>query len=777
MNYLKIALCVSIVAAVLFFTGCSNPDNGGDGDSPTTTNATNTGGSAATVANRATGRYVQQEITPPINGWFTTAVSPEGNLVAFNQGFTQRFDSQDLGQTWVSTQGPGYGNNQFQEVQTVAYLPNGNLLVYFQGYGMTEVAPDGSTTHFPVADIDQNIADGDSHNVSVIQVLDNNQVLLSYSVDWMARMMNSGAIEMFTQADDDDDDDETDNEADENENDGENLQTIRVGGGGGGIRVGGNVANMATAFMGSFGEQTTAIHSLETGDLVETLSHEMPAIGASQVGAFYTLQGENILRHSPNGDVDVALAGGAFAFSAPDYTATQIQRAGESFVVTVSTFSLGAVMGQTNALYRYFWDENATVSPDRTITIWSLEENPLVRAAITEIWRQHPDAYITYEVALTGEGGVSASDAVRTLNTRLLSGSGPDIIILDGVPIDSYAGRGMLLDLAGLVDTSGVYSSLLAPYTHDGVMYVVPTQFSIPVLMGETAHLASFPDLNSFVDRIVTGNPAAAGGGGMGRMFGGIPEHERAEVGFNDLEELFDLMWQANGVGFISDNQLNSNVLRDFLEAMEAISTMYGLATPVEEAMMGGLFTAITAGVGGGGGMRAQILPGSLMNYMTQSTNVAAFSVSNLMFLQGAIAREGSDFIPFPGLVPGAWTPSTIVGVSADTAVQDFAVAFVNTMLSLQVQHINHGLGLPVTQEAIAAQIEQLNEILAHLNQEFNIDMDSLIGELTTPGIIETTLYQMIWQATERLCEGRISLDEAVQEVEQSIRNYLAERQ
>ena len=735
---------LGLLGILLLATACNNND----------------GGSNATAAT-TTGRYVEVDITPPIDGRFISLVANDGTLVAFDEGLRTRYDSINGGETWTQSPGPGSGTDRFMNVQAAAFLPNGRLLVYEQGEGMVAVAMDGTAEHFPIAEIDDAIAEGDSHIVSLIQMLDNEQVLLTYSVDWIARFMRENDISNFVQS--------IETGGDEDEDNGEPVQGHRIGGGGTArtteVRVGGNVASGGGDFT-FFGEMaTSAIHDMNTGSLISAREVPMP-VGANIHGDVYAMQGHTLMRHAANGNIDTILDGTAFAFGSPFNSAASVQPLADGgFIVNV------LVDGQFNRLYKYIWDENATIDPNKTITIWSLEDNALVRAAITEIWRLHPDADISYEIALSGDTAISASDAIRTLNTRLLSGSGPDILILDGAPIDSYAGRGMLLDLTGRVDASGIYQNLLAPYMDGGQLHVIPTQFLIPALMGSPTTLGEVPTLAALVESIVTGNPASDMQRGM--MLGGIPEAERAQMGFTDLAELFGIMWQANAAAFINNNQLDSAVLREFLAAIEAISNMYELT--VQDEMMGtaGVFMA----VGTSGGGRANMLSGSLMDFMMQSTNLAAFSIDNLTLLQMMMVRDDAEITTFPGLTSGAWMPSTIVGVSADTAVADFAIEFVNTMLSLDVQRINHGEGLSVTRQGIQAQIDQINEMMIEFDMDlFDFDVDALINRLQTPALIETTLREMIWQTVERLCTGRIDLEGAVQEVEQNIRNYLAER-
>jgi len=733
-----------------------------------------------------TGRYIEMDITPPINGRFISLVTPDGNLAAFDTGLERRYDSTDGGMTWVQSAWPGYGT-RFAGVETAAFLPDGRLLVFVEGEGMTTLSPDGTRGHFPIYEIDNAIQDGENVSVSLIQVLDDGQVLLTYTIG--GGMMDFIIPSEFVSDTDDDadgfnSDDENDayeadnsdeasgegnagtHEPDSNRGGSVVRQQVTVTANHGGRVTVGDDGNI---IWGGFG-QVTAIYDIATGRQVYELAVPVP-LGANSGGDVYTMQGHSLMRHGADGYVDTVLDGTAFAFGVRTNHAAYVQSLAEGgFIVNVL---VNTPEGQVNRLFRYAWDANAAVDPAKTITIWSLEDNALVRAAITEIWRQNPDACITYEIAPSGDGAMSASDAVRTLNTRLLSGRGPDILILDGTPIGSYVDRGMLVDLTGRVNTAEIYQNLLAPYIENGRMYVVPTQFSIPVLIGCAERIHATQSLAALVERVVNGNlPGATGL--EGRMLGGIPYEERAELYFRDLNELFEIMWQANAAAFIYDNRLDSDALGEFLRAVAAISDMYGLGE--SDDMSGVIGGAVIFGTSGGGG--TSVLPGSPMQFMMQATNMAAFSVNNLSLLQMTERREEpSEFAVFPGLSLGAWQPSTIAGVSADTDVEDFAIQFVNMLLSVEVQMMNHGEGLPITREGLHGQINLINELMAeHDMPPFGVDMDELISQLRTPSIIETTLREILWETTERLATGRVDLEGAVEEVERNIRNYLAER-
>ena len=86
-------------------------------------------------------------------------------------------------------------------------------------------------------------------------------------------------------------------------------------------------------------------------------------------------------------------------------------------------------------------------------------------------------------------------------------------------------------------------------------------------------------------------------------------------------------------------------------------------------------------------------------------------------------------------------------------------------------------MGLPVNREAVQWQIAQINERLAEFDQPpFELNLDALIAQLQTPTLLETTLREIIWETVERLGQGAVTLEGAVQEIEQNIQIYLAER-
>ena len=521
--------------------------------------------------------------------------------------------------------------------------------------------------------------------------------------------------------------------------------------------VDGLATNKPTAILGegSSGMRGTMLPMIGTAG--DTLAE-------NEDGDLYALYNRNLLLCCAGGDIETILEGTAYSIGTPNSTADSVFAPSDGSIIVNMLEGM-----QTNRLYKYAWDENAEINPEKKLSVWSLEENAFVRAAIADLRKKNPDSYITYEVALTGDNAASAADAIKTLNTQLLSGKGPDVILLDGCPAGSYANKGMLLDLSGLVDTGGIYQNLLATYVNDGKIFYLPTQFVMPALIGQSDVLDKIQSLDDLVGLVVIGNGTSTMNPGSG-PFTSIPEDERAELYFEDLEELNDIMWLSAAPAIVKENRLDMDALKRYLGAIKAISDKYGLAETGDGSM-----TSMSIGFSSGG--QTSIVPGSLVRYTSQMTNLGAFAADNLTLLELMMERDGSEISVFPGLVPGAWRPLAVAGISADSSVVDFAVELLRTMLSIEVQRINYGAGLPVTRDGIAEQIADINSRRIESDRKtYTIDMDGLINSLREPSAADAALTDMMWSSVEKLCMGITDVEEAAKEIEQNVKNYLAER-
>ena len=107
---------------------------------------------------------------------------------------------------------------------------------------------------------------------------------------------------------------------------------------------------------------------------------------------------------------------------------------------------------------------------------------------------------------MTGDDGVVREDAIKNLNTKIMSGSAPDLIVLNGLPEQSYKEKGILADLTelekGLTGENALFPNLVDAFREDGKIYSLPVRFRIPLVIGDPDTVKGITDLASVADAV-----------------------------------------------------------------------------------------------------------------------------------------------------------------------------------------------------------------------------------------------------------------------------------
>ena len=161
---------------------------------------------------------------------------------------------------------------------------------------------------------------------------------------------------------------------------------------------------------------------------------------------------------------------------------------GENIVVCTAGKS-----GSESNLYFLQKEQTKKTEKDKTDTgkntvlkIYSLKENSMIRSSLAFFRRKHTDISINYTVGYTGEDGFSVSDAIRKLNTEIMADEGPDIIVLDNLPVEEYISKGVLEPVTDIVNEKKdeIFFNMIKGYNKESEIFCVPTTFRIPVIIG-----------------------------------------------------------------------------------------------------------------------------------------------------------------------------------------------------------------------------------------------------------------------------------------------------
>lgn len=521
------------------------------------------------------------------------------------------------------------------------------------------------------------------------------------------------------------------------------------------------------------------VYHLETGEVVD----EIPYRTEEAVSKMFIVKGgsKEDYYYLSRAGVNRFMEGGTLVETVVDGSLNTIGIEG----VVFNSF----IVGKENDYYILFQDDGSTdlvhyvyradvpTVPATQLTLYGLEKNKAVARAIGTFQKANPDVQITYYTADLGEGAATLSDSIRTLNVELLSGKGADLLLLDGLPVESYIEKGVLADISDIIrpaiDAGDLLENIINPYQRDeSGIYSVPVRFGMPIFIGDGEAIEAFGSMDSLLP-YVTADP---------------------ENGF--LRE----NWYYYSYGEIAEYLLNiysEDIITD--------------GSKIKKEMLVQLLDT-TMQVGGltGAGVTPTAIPPSKQEEVERFVESANYQQKSA-FRRGTPPIEKgiqSDYIEglFDMMLPAVlksdygkeiasvnhlFIPQGMVGVNAASQEIDIAKAFIQSMLSETEQDKDVGGGLPVNVKSLEKFSEKKVEGMYGLGyedrgKEVRLSYESptkeqimkftdLAATLTIPLNIDRALREMILNGAEPYFAGSVSKEKAVEDIMNKAGTYLAE--
>ena len=139
---------------------------------------------------------------------------------------------------------------------------------------------------------------------------------------------------------------------------------------------------------------------------------------------------------------------------------------------------------------------NQNHAKEDVLTVWMLNDTERMREILSTYQNMNPDVQLQIEIGVP-DYDTTVTDALKKLNTRLLGGEGPDILILDDVNVQPYIESGVLSELKGL-DLDALPAGIKENITKDGNVYCVPTHVALPMNMQASDLNVDFTNLQQF---------------------------------------------------------------------------------------------------------------------------------------------------------------------------------------------------------------------------------------------------------------------------------------
>lgn len=443
----------------------------------------------------------------------------------------------------------------------------------------------------------------------------------------------------------------------------------------------------------------------------------------------------------------------------------------------------------------YIYDPDIPTIPGERLKIYGLEDNETIRQAVSLYQTKNPDVYIEFEFGLSKDSSVTREDALKGLNTRIMAGEGPDILLMDNMPMDSYIEKGLLLDLSSAVDEVGgeeeLFDNITEAVKKEGKLYAMPCEVWLPVMMAGDPYISGVNDLEDIagmVEKLREDNPEKdllgfSSEKGIMRLFSMacVPSW-KTEEGDIDAEAVAEFLRQTKRIYDAQMDGLPADVLEEYVALNEYYEQNFKM--PYDDtddvrrgtdcmSYLGGL-TRLLCGV---------FYDGNGYSMMTSIPKVDEF--------------KNAEWIVMKGQGGNVFCAKTLLSVSTASTHTEQALDFVKFCLGKENQSALYN-GLPVNKEAFEACLLPQESasgssdicgsytlsndeglyvklIIYRPDEEQILALKQCLEEADTAYIKDDILENAVYEEGIAYMQGRQSLEEAVDAVEKKMSIYMSE--
>lgn len=518
------------------------------------------------------------------------------------------------------------------------------------------------------------------------------------------------------------------------------------------------------------GEQESSEEVLGQNDLqngffsaIDTLDGGESIYCLSKGGVYYYRFGGSVMEHLIDGSMN--------SLGEPSFVPSALVMIDEQnlLVAAENTDSSSETRGY---ILKYTYSADNPAKLEKELKVFSLYDNTEIRQSISRFKKEHTDVQVNYQVAFSEDNGMNVSDVLKTLTTEIMAGNGPDLLILDGMPVETYIEKGVLKDLSALLKESGgnYFENILNAYQDaQGQMCAVPARFLIPMIQAGSKYFEPGEDFNAFMERKDT----------MVNM---------------DPKTVVEKFWYTCGAAWQKeDKTLDESKITEFLTKLK---NAYGEYDPNVESD-----NSMTVTLEGSG--------------MAELTN-KSFFVGNIKLVSGDWntnfglygelyygiqemvneAMENGNIDLMPGQAEHVFVPAMVLGISSRSAQPELAEAFVKYLFSQEAQQILQYGGFPVEKESFRSAIDghQYGDpdrdmgggfsdsngreyLYSHkpTPEEEITRMTELAESLETPALQDDVIKEVVMEQGEKVLKGEQSPEEGAAAIMQKVNIYLME--
>lgn len=432
-------------------------------------------------------------------------------------------------------------------------------------------------------------------------------------------------------------------------------------------------------------------------------------------------------------------------------------------------------------LARYEFDATLSAVPD-ALRIYSVYEDGNILQAVNSFSQKFPDIPVIYETGMDAGYGVTEDDVRKKLATEIAAGEGPDILVMDDLPVTSYIDKEALMDLSfireGMTDETYFVTAADAFSSGEG-QYVIPLTFSIPVLAGKREGIEGVETLTQLADLL----EAERAEGAAGPVFTSW-----------DAESTLRLLAQSSMGAWVTDGSLEREKIREFLtqakrvyDAVMVEPASYVVPHNKDASYWKGAYPLERwfdcNGVAG-------MMEVSVINYPEQQYHAGYLSGAGedfIMFSGVQEFRSDDSCVLMPGQQYGMGLASTLLAVNRATGHGEDCRTFLEYMFSEEFQSEAELNGTPLNRAAYEARkvtdmenrafqyaINEMFHFGWPREEDFN-NLDDMLGHMTGLQFCDYQVYETVVSLGKEALTGERSMEDVLEDIEKKVKLYLAE--
>lgn len=414
----------------------------------------------------------------------------------------------------------------------------------------------------------------------------------------------------------------------------------------------------------------------------------------------------------------------------------------------------GSESGDKIMIYRY--DPDAVTEVTEELTLYTVEESFFLQQAAVQYHKQHPEILIHVDAAISMtdkySGNADYQQIYQDLNTSLTSGNGPDLMVMDHLKLDTYASKGLLLDLQEILQPMEEDGTLLSNITTayqeaDGRRYAVPLQFGLLLAVGRDVQ----PEEMSSMDAIAKA----------------VSGKTESYMGDRTCGELVEEFYPLIVDDILQNRQVNRDTLHPWLEDLKKIADNCGILPSRKEGRAANIWDL-------GSDVRLVLQETDGFNEAMMPYAVAELLNANVVSMENA------------------FYPKMVIGINSRSEHVETAKDFLRFALSEELQSVDTYEGFPVNAKALETQAAA-DRSMAEAYTTYDIDGSTAefaikaYSEETANHLMElckaatlclkedTQIETSLTESLQAYLNGQASVEEAMDAVEGSLKMYLAE--